>query len=94
MELVASALLIHSNIRGIRHDRRDLAERNRLFANCEELLGKTQKKLAERVGVQERDFAKPNEVNGFADISCNRNDLAFANLRQRLRPFAGLGRFS
>jgi len=50
--------------------------------------------LAERVGVQERDFAKPNEVNGFADISCNRNDLAFANLRQRLRPFAGLGRFS
>ena len=31
-------------------------------------------KLAERVGVHERDFAKPNVYNGFAFISRNRND--------------------
>ena len=50
-------------------------------------------KLAERVGFLERDFAKPNEINGFAIISRNRNDLASSNLRRRFRPFAGFCRF-
>ena len=39
------------------------------------------------------DFAKPNVYNGFALISRNRNDLAFASLRRRLRPCASLCRF-
>ena len=40
--------------------------------------------VAERVGVLERDFAKANEINGFANISRNRNDLVSANSRRRL----------
>src|SRR5688500_5741695 len=55
--------------------------------------GEPHEKLAERVGVQSRDFAKSNEINGFAINSCNRNDLAFANLRRRFRPLAGFCRF-
>ena len=42
------------------------------------------KKLAERVGVFERDLAKPNVYNDFAIISCNRNDLALAAICRRL----------
>jgi hypothetical protein len=49
-------------------------------------------KLAERVGVLERDFAKANEVNGCAITSPNRSDLASSNLCQRFRPFAGVCR--
>jgi hypothetical protein len=51
-------------------------------------------KLAERVGFPSRDVAKPNQINSFAIISRNRNDLASSNLRQRFRPFAGICRFS
>ena len=50
-------------------------------------------KLAERVGVLDRDFAKPNDYSGFRLISRNRNDLASSNLRRRFRPFAGFCRF-
>ena len=50
-------------------------------------------KLAERVGVLARGFAKANEINGFAIISRNRNDLGSSNFRRHLRPFAGLCRF-
>jgi hypothetical protein len=46
------------------------------------------------VGVQERDFSKLNEINDFAIISFNRNDLALADFRRHLRPFAGFCRFS
>jgi hypothetical protein len=45
------------------------------------------------VGFLERDFAKANEISGFAIISRNRNDLASSNLRRRFRPFAGVCRF-
>jgi hypothetical protein len=51
------------------------------------------RRLAERVGVFDRDLAKANEINGFAIISRNRNDLASSNLRRRFRPFAGFCRF-
>ena len=44
------------------------------------------------MGDFERDFAKANDINGFAIISCNRKDLAFASIRRRLRPFAGFCR--
>ena len=47
------------------------------------------RRMAERVGVRERDFAKANGINGFAINSRNRNDLASSNLRRRFRPFAG-----
>ena len=50
-------------------------------------------KLAESVGVFDRDFVKPNEINGFALISRNRSNLAFSNLRRRCRPLAGFCRF-
>ena len=43
------------------------------------------KKLAERMGVRERDFAKPNKIGGFAIISRNLNDLASSNLGRRFR---------
>jgi hypothetical protein len=49
--------------------------------------------LAERVGVLAHVLAKTNEFNGFAIISRNRNDLAFAVFRRRCRPFAGICRF-
>ena len=39
--------------------------------------------MAERVVVFDRDFAKPNEINGFAIISRNRNNLASSILRRR-----------
>ncbi|HYN09587.1 MAG TPA: hypothetical protein VES67_19555 [Vicinamibacterales bacterium] len=55
--------------------------------------GEPQEKLAERVGVLARDFAKANEINGFATISRSRNDLASSSFRRRFRPFAGLCRF-
>jgi hypothetical protein len=45
------------------------------------------------VGVFDRDFAKPNECNGFTLISRNCNDLASSNFRRRFRPFAGVCRF-
>jgi hypothetical protein len=45
------------------------------------------------VGFPERDIVKPSEINGFALICRNRNDLPFADLRRRLRPFAGFCRF-
>jgi hypothetical protein len=50
--------------------------------------------MAERVGVFDRDFAKPNEINGSAIISRNRNDLAFSNCCQRFRLFASVCGFS
>ena len=37
----------------------------------------SKKELAERVGVFAHDLPKPNECNGFAIISRNRNDLTF-----------------
>ncbi|HYN09590.1 MAG TPA: hypothetical protein VES67_19570 [Vicinamibacterales bacterium] len=58
------------------------------------MLTDARKKLAERVGLFDRDLAKANEINGFAIISCNRNDLASSNLRRLFRPFAGFPRFS
>jgi hypothetical protein len=45
------------------------------------------------VGFFNRDFAKPNKINGFAIMSRNGNDLASSNLRRRFRPFAGVRRF-
>ena len=51
-------------------------------------------KLAERVGVFDRDFRKPNDYNGCGLISRNRSNLASSNLRRRFRPFAGFCRFS
>jgi hypothetical protein len=50
-------------------------------------------KLAERVGVFDRDFAIPNVYSGFRLISRDRNDLASSNLRLRFRPFAGVCQF-
>ena len=47
------------------------------------MLGFHNEDLAERMGVLARDFANRNEINGFAIISRNRNDLASSNLRQR-----------
>jgi hypothetical protein len=41
------------------------------------------KKLAERVGVFDRDCEKANECNGFPLISRNRSDLASSNACQR-----------
>jgi hypothetical protein len=59
-----------------------------------ELLRKTaNQELAERVGFLGRDFAKANEMNGFALISRNRIDLASSDSCQRLRRFAGVCRF-
>ena len=51
------------------------------------------KKLAERVGFFDRDFANPNVYSGFRLISRNRSDLASSNLRRRFRKFAGVCRF-
>ena len=71
-----------------------LAERIVLLVDSAEMLSKSRElDLAERVGDFERDFAKANEINGFAIISCNREDLAVASIRRRLRPFAGSCRF-
>jgi hypothetical protein len=50
-------------------------------------------KLAERVGVFDRDFAIPNVYSGFRLISRNRSNLASSNLRRRVRPFTGVCRF-
>jgi hypothetical protein len=50
-------------------------------------------KLAERVGVSDRDFAKANEINDFAINSRTGNALASSDLRRRFRPFAGVCRF-
>jgi len=49
--------------------------------------------MAERVGVFDRVFAKPNVRNGFALISRDRNDLASSIRCRRFRPFAGVCRF-
>jgi hypothetical protein len=45
--------------------------------------------MAERVGFPSRDVAKRNQINGFAIISRNRNDLASSDSRRRFRLFAG-----
>ena len=47
------------------------------------------RRMAERVGFFDRGLPKPNEINGFAIISRNRNDLASSNSRRRFRLFAG-----
>lgn len=54
--------------------------------------GEAREKLGERVGILDFDFAKANEINGFAIISRNRNDLASSDIRRRLLPFAGFCR--
>jgi hypothetical protein len=51
------------------------------------------RKLAERVGVLERDFPKPNECNDFAFISRNHNHLASSNTYQRFRLSGSVGGF-
>jgi hypothetical protein len=45
------------------------------------------------VGDFDRDFAKSNEINGFAIISRNGNNLASSHLRRRFRLFASVCRF-